>query len=97
MSQIHESCGDQIEVKDAPAKKPKTLKDLPDIDYEHQMSLDDDCHDGVDHDPLTPKDIGILIQRKVDKRETKRWILKLGNHPLKIRKQYENVITFVLW
>ena len=61
-------------------------------DYRRQLGLDGDSNQGFD-----PGHLEGIIRSRLEKREAKRWMLRLGSHSLKVKEQYENVIRFVLW
>lgn len=67
------------------------------IAYERHLASGYISHTASAPPSLSPELIESIIKPKLDDRDAKRLVVRLGREPIKVREQGEKVIKFILW
>lgn len=67
------------------------------IAYERHLASADISHTSSASPSLSPELIEAIVKKKLEDREAKRLVVRLGEEPIKVREQGEKVIKFIIW
>ena len=66
-------------------------------EYEQQLVSSGVPHIEAKQPSMSQERIATIVKQKLENRNTKRLVTRLGTRPIKIRENGENIIKFILW